>query len=217
MKKYIPSFFLALLIHIGIFWIPMEELEENVDEEMLISIQMMNEEQEQKPNPPKKTSPPPPLPPVKKVLVKPKDVMPEKEEVAEEEVIVEKKVEPAQEIKKITAKTDPKAKSAKNLNAEPTVVESSSLDNADFKPFGNKKPVYPTLARKAGIEGWVKVKVLVDEKGKVLQYNVVDYYGHPSFKQATLDVAARWRFPAPTASSKRVRAWFTKKISFVLN
>ena len=216
MKKYISSFVIALLLHVGIFWIPMETIEENMDEEMLISIQMMNEEQEKKPSPPKKSLPPPPTPPVKKKVVKPKEVVPEKEEVAEEEVIVKKKVEPIQEVKqKVPKKTD--SKSTQKQNTELTVVDASTLDNANFKPFGNKKPVYPTLARKAGIEGWVKVKVLVNEKGKVIQHKVVDYSGHPSFKQATMDVAAKWRFPIPTSSRKRVRAWFTKKISFVLN
>ena len=58
-----------------------------------------------------------------------------------------------------------------NQQRKPTndrVVPESKLDNPNVIPFGNKRPIYPKVARDRGIEGFVKFKLLVDQAGKVV-------------------------------------------------
>jgi protein TonB len=213
-KKYSLSLGLALVLHVWIFFISTSSSPEELEVENLIEVQLLNEIPAPKPTPPQKKAPPPP---VKKVIPKkaPKEVIPQKEEIAEEEK-KKKKVEeqtPKEIVKPIKIKPT-KSTTPTKVKPGPQVVDSKKLDNSNFKPFGNKKPIYPSLARKSGVEGWVKVKVLVSNRGKVIQVEVIDYRGHPSFKEATITVAKKWRFPAPIAGGKRIKAWYTKKVGF---
>ncbi len=222
MKKYLISFLIALGLHMSLFFLPQSEIADEEYMETLFDLQLMNEEEPPKVAAPKKVSPPPP-PKVQKKIVEPPppvEPLPELDEPAEEEVVVEKKIEPVIEpVVEPQPQPSPVKVAAKpaNTSVGPTLVNVNSLDNASFKPFGNKKPVYPSLARKAGIEGWVKIKVLVNEKGKVIKAEVIDYSGHSAFKQSTLAVAKKWRFPAPISKAKRVQTWYTKKVGFILN
>ena len=212
MKRYILSFVLAVFVHFLVFIIPKNGGEENSIEDNLISIQLLNEEPAKKPSPPVKKTPPPPPP--KKVIPKPipKEVVPEKEEIAEEEVIKKEVVS-----KPVTPqKTKVSKPSPTKSTPGPQTVDANTLDNANFKPFGNKEPIYPSLAKKAGIEGWVKIQVLVNKKGKVVKVKVLDYSGHTSFKTATIAVAKGWRFPIPTIKNQRTQAWYIQKVGFKL-
>ncbi len=56
------------------------------------------------------------------------------------------------------------------------------------------KPEYPTLARQAGIEGTVLVKVVVSREGKVLEAQVVKSNVTPSMDQAAILAAKKCRF-----------------------
>jgi hypothetical protein len=40
------------------------------------------------------------------------------------------------------------------------------------KPIAIENPKYPESARKMGVEGWVTIRVLVDENGKVSDANI---------------------------------------------
>ena len=63
-------------------------------------------------------------------------------------------------------------------------------------------PTYPTTAKAAGVEGVVRVFVLVDEKGKVI---VISSQGHPMLKQAAEDAARKWTFPPTMVDERLVR------------
>ena len=53
-------------------------------------------------------------------------------------------------------------------------------------------PVYPEMARKARIEGIVKLRVFVNESGRVDRLESVS--GHPFLVQAAMDAVRRWRW-----------------------
>jgi TonB family protein len=57
-------------------------------------------------------------------------------------------------------------------------------------------PVYPEIARKAHLEGTVKLSVVVTREGKVKSVAVTG--GHPVFAVAASDAAKQWQF-APAA------------------
>ncbi len=79
-------------------------------------------------------------------------------------------------------------------------------------------PVYPLLAKQAGIQGTVRVQLILDKEGVVKEVSVLS--GHPLLVQAALDAVRQWRYQptllcargclpistwisSPTGSSKR--------------
>jgi protein TonB len=65
-------------------------------------------------------------------------------------------------------------------------------------------PSYPELAREAGIEGVVYVKVLIDENGKVTWVAVLESNVTDSMNRSALDAARRCRFEPAKQRNKPV-------------
>ena len=81
-------------------------------------------------------------------------------------------------------------------------VGSETEGTAPSTPFYKVKPKYPRAALVAGTEGWVLLKVDVNEKGEVENVRVVDGqqriravldYVQNNFPLSGNDVASRWR------------------------
>jgi periplasmic protein TonB len=75
-------------------------------------------------------------------------------------------------------------------------------------------PDYPSLARKAGKEGRVVLKVLISAAGHVVSVNVVK--ASPSgfgFEQSALAAVKKWRYSAPGQGRS---VWFYQPIRFTL-
>jgi len=73
---------------------------------------------------------------------------------------------------------------------------------------------YPELARKAGIEGRVTVKVLINTKGDVEKVEVVK--GHPMLNDAAVDAAKEWKFKPGKQRDRFVKVWMNIPIDFKL-
>jgi protein TonB len=67
-------------------------------------------------------------------------------------------------------------------------------------------PKYPDLAREAGIEGTVAVKVLVSEEGKVIDAVVLSSDVTPAMEKAALDAARKCRFKPAKQRTVPVKA-----------
>jgi protein TonB len=78
-------------------------------------------------------------------------------------------------------------------------------------------PVYPDLAREAGIEGTVRVKVLVGTDGKVLAVSVVSSDVTPAMEQAALAAARKCLFNPAKQRTKPVKANVMIPFNFRLN
>ncbi len=76
-------------------------------------------------------------------------------------------------------------------------------------------PVYPEIARKAGLTGKVFLKFLVDKTGRVS--NVTVLKGQEIFRQAAIDAILQFRFKPAQQNDKPVSVWMTQPISFRLN
>jgi TonB family protein len=74
--------------------------------------------------------------------------------------------------------------STKSLHLDEAIIQSSVINRVNVKR--------PSLAIAAKITGEVKVKVLIDEEGKVLHAKIT--CGHPLFQQAVLKAAKEWTF-----------------------
>ncbi len=76
-------------------------------------------------------------------------------------------------------------------------------------------PVYPEIARKAGLAGKVFLKFLVDKAGRVS--NVTVLRGQEIFRQAAIDAILQFKFKPAQQNDKPVSVWMTQPISFRLN
>lgn len=75
-------------------------------------------------------------------------------------------------------------------------------------------PVYPELARKAGIEGKVVVKALINTKGDVEE--VVILKSHPLLNQAAVDAAKQFKFKPGKQRDRYVKVWMSIPFTFKL-
>jgi protein TonB len=78
-------------------------------------------------------------------------------------------------------------------------------------------PIYPDLAREAGIEGTVRVKVLVAEDGKVINVSLVSSDVTPAMEKAALAAAKKCRFNPAKQRTTPVKAHVMIPFHFRLN
>lgn len=109
-------------------------------------------------------------------------------------------------------------KSSSNVPALPQRISgAASLDNSDFSPLFNPKPKYPTIAKRAGIEGFVDIDLIIDPKGKVKEYTIVSTHGHQSFANETKKVIMKWRFPPPRLNGNPITVKYLYRLKFTLH
>lgn len=78
-------------------------------------------------------------------------------------------------------------------------------------------PVYPHAAKRRHIEGWIKVKFVVDERGHVGQIAVLEAEPQGVFEQSVLRCIAGWRFKPGTIGGMAVKALVQQTIFFKLD
>jgi protein TonB len=77
------------------------------------------------------------------------------------------------------------------------------------------RPVYPEVARNAGIEGTVSMRVLIGKEGSVEQINAVS--GESSLRAAAMDAVRRWRYRPFVLNGEPVSVVTTVNLEFRLN
>jgi protein TonB len=97
-----------------------------------------------------------------------------------------------------------------------------STETPDFVPYDTApeplyitKPKYPELGRKAGMEGTVILKLLVDTTGYVINVKVVKSL-NPAFDESAVKAAKTWRFSPAKQRDKPVRVWLSYPVRFTL-
>jgi len=78
-------------------------------------------------------------------------------------------------------------------------------------------PDYPSLAREAGIEGTVRIKVLVGEDGKVMQASIISSDVTAAMEKSALKAARRCRFNPAKQRTRPVKAHVMIPFHFRLN
>ncbi|MBN1306301.1 MAG: energy transducer TonB [Chitinispirillaceae bacterium] len=160
--------------------------------------------------------PPEPREPPKPVVVQKAPPIPQPEVPPVPETPLESFEEPVRVTAEVTSA--PAAPRPQPKAGEPLRLQSvAQLDNTEFSPLVNIKPLYPPVALKANIEGYVNVDLLVDEKGFVESFSIVDVAGHPSFGNETAKVIGRWRFPPPRINGKKVKVNYVYRVNFTLD
>ncbi|BBO82597.1 energy transducer TonB [Desulfosarcina ovata] len=77
-------------------------------------------------------------------------------------------------------------------------------------------PVYPMSARRRGIEGWVKVRFVVDEHGQVGNITILAAEPAGLFERSVERCVSAWRFKPGTVSGMPVRTSVETTIRFEL-
>lgn len=100
--------------------------------------------------------------------------------------------------------------------------EAPALETPDFVPYDSPpqpiqivKPVYPDIARQAGLEGTVYLKLLIDVDGKVIHTKVLSS-PHESLTQSAIEAAMQCRFSPALQRDKPVRVWAAQGFQFLL-
>jgi len=77
-------------------------------------------------------------------------------------------------------------------------------------------PMYPSRAARIGIEGWVKMEVIIDHTGAVEKVTVLK--AHPSniFNRAAIKAMKRWRFRPKMVGGKAVSRTAEQQMFFKL-
>lgn len=78
-------------------------------------------------------------------------------------------------------------------------------------------PAYPALAQRAGVEGSVWIKALVDKEGKVRDVIIVkDSGANAGFEEAAIEAAKKTVWKPAIANGQPIAVWITYKVDFNL-
>jgi protein TonB len=103
------------------------------------------------------------------------------------------------------------------LNAKSSgPMDKSSVDTPP-RVIKRSPIVYPELARKQGVSGFVSMNVLIDETGRVEDVKVLESQPEEIFDLQADSTIRQWRFEPATYNGKKVKVWATQKIVFKLN
>ena len=83
------------------------------------------------------------------------------------------------------------------------------------KAISKPSPIYPAIAKAAGVQGAVSVQVLIAEDGHVLSAKVTS--GHPLLQQAAVQAVYRWKFSPTLLSGQPVKVTGVVSCNFTLN
>jgi len=85
-----------------------------------------------------------------------------------------------------------------------------------MKPVETRPPVYPPRCLRMGIEGTVRVRVLVGENGRVQEVTIGKSSGDAALDESALQAVRDWRFEPAKRNGVAVRAWAVVPIEFKL-
>ena len=83
-------------------------------------------------------------------------------------------------------------------------------------PLAQVPPIYPMRARRRGIEGWVKVRFIVDEEGLVKDIRVVESHPRKIFDAPVIRCVSGWRFTPGTVGGVPVKTRVVTTVRFDL-
>lgn len=105
---------------------------------------------------------------------------------------------------------------------KPTIeVQSFDKFDSDPEPIGGLSAIeehlkYPEYARRAGIQGKVVIKALIDEKGNVIQWEFLESIGFGGCDEAALSAMKKTRWKPAIRNLKPTPEWVTIPFTFRL-
>lgn len=78
-------------------------------------------------------------------------------------------------------------------------------------------PIYPPVAKRRGIEGWVTVRFIVNAHGVVEDITIIEAQPTGMFEQSVRKCVAGWRFQPGTVQGRPVQVWAETTVRFELD
>ncbi|HEY5810099.1 MAG TPA: TonB family protein [Povalibacter sp.] len=97
-----------------------------------------------------------------------------------------------------------------------TPVAPVGAASAELKTRTRVDPTYPPSSRRAGEEGTVQLRILVDERGAPRDVQISKGSGFARLDQAAIDAVRKWRFIAAISGGQPVTAWTQVSVTFRL-
>ena len=85
-----------------------------------------------------------------------------------------------------------------------------------MKPLETRPPIYPPRCLRMGIEGTVRVRVLVGEDGRPQEVTIGKSSGESALDESAMDAVRQWRFEPAKRNGVPVRAWAIIPVEFKL-
>jgi protein TonB len=105
-------------------------------------------------------------------------------------------------------------------DAEPLYADAAPVEETpvhwNLKLLDMKPPVYPPRCLRMGIEGLVKVRVLVGENGRPQEVTIGRSSGETALDNAAMEAVRDWRFEPAKRNGVPVRAWAVVPVEFKL-
>jgi len=95
------------------------------------------------------------------------------------------------------------------------LYEMGELDSP-LTPLAKIPPIYPMRAMRRGIEGWVKVRFLVNTQGRVEQLKVIESDPESVFDKSVINCISQWKFKPGTVEGEPVNTMAETTIRFEL-
>jgi periplasmic protein TonB len=105
------------------------------------------------------------------------------------------------------------------IPASATAISGSQQQGApaqDLKTANRVDPTYPPASRRAGEQGTVRLKVLVDTNGRPSNVQVTQGSGFARLDQAAIEAVRKWKFVAATDGSNKIQAYTQVAVTFKL-
>lgn len=108
-------------------------------------------------------------------------------------------------------------KTEEAASADGTGAEISGSGDRALVVLSRTMPRYPNRARERGIEGWVRLEIVVKPNGTVGDARVIDANPKQIFDQAALEAIRRWRFKPAYKDGRAVEQRAVQEIGFRLD
>ena len=95
------------------------------------------------------------------------------------------------------------------------LYEMGELDSP-LTPLAKIPPIYPMRAMRRSIEGWVKIRFLVNTKGLVEQLKVLEAKPEGIFEKSVVNCVSQWKFKPGTVEGVAVNTMAETTIRFEL-
>lgn len=159
---------------------------------------------------------PPIAEPIKAVIIESPPVEPEPYVPPETPPVAQQPVVevPLPEIPPVETITVPPAKEV------PPSVEPSTAPVMEAKSLSvtrRVEPVYPPASRRLDEHGVVRLRILVDERGRPREVQIAKSSGFDRLDEAAVTAVRRWQFSPAMRESRAVTAWTQVNVLFQLN
>jgi protein TonB len=101
------------------------------------------------------------------------------------------------------------------LEPVPAIFDSAALDRP-LTPLAQSPFIYPMRAKRLGLEGWVRIKLLISKQGTVEQVQILAAEPPDVFEQTVERGVRLWRFSPGTVDGEAVRSWVVTTVRFEL-